>query len=112
MNNLEIALRISSDLMTYCHHHGATDYNAKVSEGEKSIKYDISASPVLLTESQLETLTKMIKAPRQRDVEREYWELIGESEDFTELTLVGMSCDEAEIDYDGETITFTLLRHY
>jgi len=111
-NNLEIALKISSDLMTYCHHHGATDYETKISEGDESIMYVIQSYPVQITEEQLEGLIKRLNAPRQRDVEHEYWELIGESEDFSELMLVGMSCDEAKIDYDGTTLTFTLLRHY
>jgi len=111
-NNLEIALKISSDLMTYCHHHGATDYSTQISEGEKSILYMIQAYPVHITEEQHTELTKRLNAPRQRDVEHEYWELIGESEDYSELMLVGMSCDEARIDYDNATLTFTLLRYY
>ena len=111
-NNLEIALKISSDLMTYCHHHGATDYETKISEGVEAIMYVINAYPVTISEEQLEALVKRLNAPRQRDVEHEYWELIGESEDFSELMLVGMSCDDAHIDYDGSTLTFTLLRHY
>jgi len=111
-NNLEIALKISSDLMTYCHHHGATDYDTKISEGEEAINYVIQAYPVHISDEQLEELVKRLNAPRQRDVEHEYWELIGESEDFSELTLVGMSCDEAKIDYDGASLTFNLLRHY
>ena len=111
-NNLEIALRISCDLLTYCHHHGATEYDTKISEGEESILYIIHAYPVALTDTQLADLTKRMNAPRQRDVENDYWELIGESEDYSELMLVGMSCDEARIDYDGANLTFTLLRHY
>jgi len=111
-NNLEIALKISSDLMTYCHHHGATEYDTKISEGDDSILYIIHASPVNMSKEQLADLTKRLSAPRQRDVENDYWELIGESEDFSELMLVGMSCDEARIDYDGANLTFTLLRHY
>jgi len=111
-NNLEIALKISSDLMTYCHHHGATDYETKISEGDEAIMYVIQSYPVQISDEQLEELIKRLNAPRQRDVEHEYWELIGESEDFSELTLVGMSCDEAKIDYNGTTLTFTLLRHY
>ena len=111
-NNLEIALKISSDLLTYCHHHGATEYDTKISEGTESILYIIHAYPVALTDDQLADLTKRMNAPRQRDVENDYWELIGESEDCCELMLVGMTCDEVRIDYDGANLTFTLLRHY
>ena len=109
---MEIALKISSDLMTYCHHHGATDYETKISEGDESIIYVITAYPVNVSEEQLEDLKKRLSAPRQRDVEHEFWELIGESEDYSELMLVGMSCDEARIDYSNCSLTFTLLRHY
>ena len=98
--------------MTYCHHHGATDYTTSISEGEESIIYVINAYPVEISEEQQNDLIKRLNAPRQRDVENDYWELIGESEDFCELTLVGMSCDEAHIDYKNGRITFTLLRHY
>ena len=111
-NNLEIALKISSDLMTYCHHHGATEYDTKISEGDDAITYIIHAYPVKMSKDQLDDLTKRLSAPRQRDVEHEFWELIGESEDFSELMLVGMSCDESKIDYDGANLTFTLKRHY
>jgi len=111
-NNLEIALKISSDLLTYCHHHGATEYDTRISEGVDAIMYVIHAYPVYLTEEQLEHLRQRLNAPRQREVEHEYWELIGESEDFSELMLVGMSCDEARVDYDDCNLTFTLLRHY
>ena len=111
-NNLEIALKISSDLMTYCHHHGATDYETKISEGDEAIIYIIQAYPVTITDEEYANLAKRLNAPRQRDVEHEFWELIGESEDFSELMLVGMSCDEARIEYDGANLAFTLLRHY
>jgi len=111
-NNLEIALKISSDLMTYCHHHGATDYETKTSEGEEAIMYIIQAHPVKISAEQLADITKKLNAPRQRDVENDYWELIGESDTFSELMLVGMSCDEADVYYDGTKLVFTLLRYH
>jgi len=111
-NNLEIALKITSDLMTYCHHHGATEYSTKISECDHSIKYVIHAYPVEISKEQFGDLAKRLQAPRQRDVEHEYWELIGESEDFSELMLVGMSCDEADISYKDGVLSFTLLRHH
>jgi len=63
-NNLEIALKISSDLMSYCHHHGATDYETKVSEGDEAIMYMIQAHPVKISAGQLAKITKKIKTPR------------------------------------------------
>ena len=110
-NNLELALRISHDLIAYCHRHGATEYEMKISEGKESMLYMIQASPVEISDEQMEILVKNLKAPRQAELENDYWELIGESEDYSELMLAGISCDEADIEYRNNAITFTLLRH-
>jgi hypothetical protein len=104
-------LRISGDLMLYCHNHGATELNAAISEGEGIITYTVSASPVDITDEQLEGLTKRLNAPRCKEIEQDYWELMGESDDFSELTLVGMMCDEASIVYEDRLLKFTLLRY-
>jgi len=111
-NNLEIALKISSDLMTYCYHHGATQYDTKITEGDESIAYVVKAYPVEISDKDMKDLKKRLSAPRQRDVEHEYWELLGESEDYSELMLIAMSSDEAIVEYENKTITFTLLREY
>jgi len=109
-NKFELALKITSDLMTYCHNHGATDYRTKMNENEDEITFTVEASPVKISDAQFEDVSKKLHAPRQRDVENDFWELIGESEDFCELMLVGMSCDRAQVEYDGERLAFTLVR--
>jgi hypothetical protein len=107
----EKTLRISGDLMLYCHHHGATELNAGIIERDGIITYTVSAYPVNITKKQLDALTLRLNAPRQRDIEQDYWELMGESEDFSELTLVGMLCDEANIVYENRSLTFIILRY-
>jgi len=106
----EKTLRITGDLMLYCHHHGATEFNTNIVESNGSITFVIHALPVDLTADQLEGLKKRLDVPRQREIEQDYWELMGESEDFPELTLVGMLCDEVNIYYKDRVITITLLR--
>jgi len=107
----EKTLRITGDLMLYCHHHGATELTTSIAEGDGIITYVINAFPVYITDEQLEGLTKRLNAPRQREIEQDYWELMGESEDFSELTLVGMLCDKADIVYDEKKLSFTILRY-
>jgi len=109
--NFEKTMKITNDLMLYCHNHGATEFNTNIIEEDNAITYVIHALPVEVTDEQLEGLKKRLGAPRQRDVEQDYWELMGESEDFTELTLVGMLCDEAHVAYNYKVITFTLKRY-
>jgi len=109
--NFEKTMKITNDLMVYCHSHGATEFNTNIVEGDGLITYVVHALPVDLTTEQLEGVVKRLGAPRQRDVEQDYWELMGESEDFTELTLVGMMCDETHVSYKNRVITFTLTRY-
>ena len=109
--NFEKIIKITSDLMSYCHQHGATEYNTNIIEGNGTITFVIHALPVDITVDQLEGLILRLNAPRQREVEQDYWELMGESEDFCELTLVGMLCDEAIVNYKNRVITFTLVRN-
>jgi len=106
----EKTLRITGDLMLYCHHHGATELGTNISESDGVITYTINAFPVEITNEQLEGLVKRLNAPRQREVEQDYWELMGESKDFSELTLVGMLCDDAEVAYNDKELSFTLHR--
>ena len=107
----EKTLRITGDLMLYCHHHGAAELSASIIEGDGTITYIINAFPVDITDEQLEGLAMRLNAPRQRAIEQDYWELMGESKDFSELTLVGMLCDEAEIAYENRELSITLQRH-
>jgi len=109
--NFEKTMKITNDLMLYCHNHGATEFNTNIIEGNGTITYVIHSLPVDITPEQLEGVMKRLNAPRQRDIEQDYWELMGESEDFTELTLVGMLCDEAHVSYKNQIITFTLVRY-
>ena len=108
--SFEKTLRITDDLMLHCHHHGATEFNTNIIESDGIITYVINAFPVEFSDEQLDGLTKRLNAPRQKDIEQDYWELMGESEDFSELTLVGMLCDEANIVYKNRVITLTLVR--
>ena len=110
-SKFEKALKIGSDLLSYCHHKGATDYELDIKETPDSVSLVITAVHVDLTYENLERLETLLHAPRQRDVEQDYWVLMGSSEDFCELTLVGMLCDEAVIEYKDMVLKITLKRH-
>ena len=97
--------------MSYCHQHGATEFNINIIDGDGKETYVINALPVDITPDNLEGLIMRLNAPRQREVEQDYWELMGESEDFCESTLVGMLCDDAAVHYKNRVITFTLVRY-
>jgi len=107
----EKKMHIVSDMLSYCHLKGATEYHIDMIYENGSCMMKIKASPVNITGDSLEKLNKRLNAPRNAEIEHGYWGLTGESESFSELMLVGMMIDEAEVEYEGDVLTITIKRH-
>jgi len=104
-------MNIASELLAYCHHHGAKEFHLDIMEGNNSVKMVMRACPEDLSPDELDYLKTALSTPRQREVEQGFWELIGESEDYSELQLLGMLCDDADVDYTDRILTVSLSRH-
>jgi len=109
--NFEKIMRIASELLSYCHHYGATEFHLDIKEERSSVMLVLRACPDDIPDNKLELLRTCLSAPRQRDVEQDYWELMGESCNSSEMTLVGMLCDDAIVEYEDKVLTITLKRH-
>jgi len=109
--NFEKSLKIAGELLSYCHKRGADDLHLDINLGAKSSVIEIKARQAELSEHDLSQLTKLLNAPRQREVEQDFWELMGESEDSCELTLIGMLIDEALVTFESGMLDITLFRH-
>ena len=107
----EKKLHIASDLLSYCHLNGATDLHLDINENKDFTEFVIKGAPVAITEHQMDTLKKNLNAPRQHEIEQDYWALMGESEAFSELTLVGMMSDEAAVELDDGKLVFVIKRY-
>ena len=107
----EKKMRIASDLLSYCHSKGATEFHTDMTDKNKVTVFTIKAYPVTLSAREMETLQKELYAPRHKEVEQDFWGLMGESENFSELTLVGMMCDEALVETENDTITIVIKRY-
>ena len=107
----EKKMRIVSDLLSYCHLKGASDINIDMTYKNGVSFFIIKASPAHISDEELTELRKNLYAPRQTEIEHDYWGLMGESENFTELTLVGMMSDEAEAEYSGGELKIMIKRH-
>ena len=107
----EKKMRIASELLSYCHLKGAVEFHVDMIDKNGSCIFKITASPVNITGESLEKLNARLNAPRNAEMEHDYWGLTGESESFSELMLVGMMSDEAEVGYDNHVLTITIKRH-
>ncbi|MDR2600674.1 MAG: hypothetical protein LBC73_10435, partial [Oscillospiraceae bacterium] len=50
----EKTMRITSDLMMYCHHNGARELNTNIIEADDRINYVVNAYPVELSTEMLD----------------------------------------------------------
>ncbi|WP_040215306.1 hypothetical protein [Clostridium polynesiense] len=96
----QINLKILNELINFCMHHGASDLDIKIKDNPSEIYIQIHTTAEGIDENTIKTLKKYLSAPRQHEVESYYWELSGEDEADSELTLVGMMTDEAEVSYE------------
>ena len=106
-------MNIVSELLAYCHnhHYGTAEYHLDITQKSDSVTLVLKASPESITTEQLDFLRTALSAPRQRETEQQFWELIGETETASELTLIGMLCDEAYVEYVDNILTIKLTRH-
>ena len=107
----EKKMHIASDLLSYCHSKGAVEFHIDMTDKDGSCIFKIIASPVNLSDDSLEKLRTRLDAPRSEDIEQDYWGLMGESESFSELMLVGMMSDEADVKYENNILEIMIKRH-
>ncbi|MCL2019238.1 MAG: hypothetical protein FWG70_05695 [Oscillospiraceae bacterium] len=101
---------MASDLLSFCHLYGATDYHLDIKRIDSANVFEVKASPVTISDESLEKLRKYLSAPRQREMEQDFWELMGNSEEYSEMMLIGMMCDHAEAQIEGDELTIVLKR--
>ncbi|MDR2559534.1 MAG: hypothetical protein LBC86_08355 [Oscillospiraceae bacterium] len=106
----EKKMKIASDLLSYCHLQGAAEYHLDIKVNNDSAVFVVKASPVKISDEDMKMLRKLLGAPRQKEMEQGYWELVGSSEEKCEMTLIGMMCDEAEAQLTGDELTITVVR--
>ena len=103
-------MMLASELMSYCHLRGASDYHLDIKMKDGSAYFEVNASPIILSTEELAEARKKLDIPRQRDVEQDFWEVMGEWQVSCELTLVGMMSDEVCLDYHNEKLKITIRR--
>ena len=112
-NEFEKAMHITSELLSYCHMRGGSDFHLDISVAQNNAsQFNIKATPVRISDGELAQLKKRLDVARQPGVEQEFWGLSGESETSSEIGLVGMMVDKAIVEYDVTKfiLSITLIR--
>ncbi|WDV46864.1 hypothetical protein PV797_03990 [Clostridiaceae bacterium M8S5] len=104
--------KIVDELSTYLMSIGADDITVNI-KNEKT-RYKISAKSNYVKENNQKKIDKLIKCincPKQEEMEEYYWELAGECDVDTELTLISMMVDKIKLDIDDKNISIVLYKN-
>ncbi|TDO78333.1 hypothetical protein DFR79_1281 [Halanaerobium saccharolyticum] len=110
MKNDLKSIKLIGELAAFVFKAGGDEFDVSFKEKNEGIEITIKSKLKDITPDQLETL-KGLYTPRQSEVEDYYWELAGESDNYQELTLVGMMIDRAEYSYENGLLKITVYRH-
>lgn len=102
--------KILDELITFCFLHGTKIMNISLENQEEYFKIHLESDNIDCNDVRVKELKKLLNYPRQEEVEEYYWELAGECDTDTELTLVGMMVDKAEVNFYGTSLAITLYR--
>ena len=97
--------------MGYCYYHGSENVHIDISKENEKIIIFIKAQISTMSKEDLELLEISLNTQRCHEMEGYYWNLTGDNDTYSELTLVGMMIDEAHITYvHGEYLELLLTR--
>ncbi|PAB59506.1 hypothetical protein [Anaeromicrobium sediminis] len=109
-NNKRIS-KIVDELINYFFSIGGTDISINVQNLEKHHKIFFQSNYKNEQDEKINKLIKYLSYPKQEEIEEYYWELMGDCDVDTELSLIGMMIDEAEVNFVDDKIQITLYRN-
>lgn len=102
--------KILDELITFCFLHGTKKMNIDIEDNGESFKIHLHSDNIDCDDIKVKKLKEFLSYPRQPEVEEYYWELTGECDRDTELSLVGIMTDKAVVKFEGTSLHITLYR--
>ncbi|WP_138207952.1 hypothetical protein [Haloimpatiens lingqiaonensis] len=109
-HNNQRNIKIVSELMNFCYSNGGKNMTIDVKTEEDRTLIYIKSKIENLSEATLEISRKLLNAPRCHEIEEYYWNLTGDDDTDSELTLVGMMTDETCITYEDNILEIKVVR--
>lgn len=103
-------LKIVNELVVYFHKLGNSDVHIDLTCDKNNSYFRISGIVPNLSDKELDKLRETLNTPRQHEVEQYYWNLSGECEFDSELSLIGMMINDVKVDYVDGVLTIDIVR--
>lgn len=110
--NYEVARisKIVNELTNFCLRIGAQHMKIDLKDTEDKTELVVQCDTKGRVEEYIEDLKASLASPRQEQVEEYLWEMVGESESYDKLNLVGMMLDHSDISYEGNKLVVRVYR--
>ncbi len=103
--------KMVDELINFFFAIGATSINVDVQDEPERFVLTLKCNYVEKHKEKINKLIHHLECPKQEEMEEYYWELAGDCDVDTELTLIGMMTDDVEIDINENTIELVLYRN-
>lgn len=102
--------RIAEELILFAYKYGAENINLNIKNNAHETIIAIEATNVNLDKETIETITNLLNVPRCIEMEEYYWNLTGESDMDSELSLIGVMSDEVLINITSNILKIEIVR--
>jgi hypothetical protein len=103
--------KILDEIITFCFLHGTKNMQVNIENHDEYFKIHFESDNIDCNDIRVKQLKDLLNCPRQEEIEEYYWELAGECDRDTELSLVGVMVDKAEVNFKGSSLSITLYRY-
>ena len=104
--------KIVEELTMYFFAVGAKQIDSRIVENNRIFEITFSANYDHGFDENLKSLDKYLNEPKNEGIEDIYWELAGSGEpgESSQLLLIGMMIDSAEIDIQEDKVTIKIIK--
>lgn len=103
--------RIADEIINYLYSLGAKDISINIKEDKEKFKLKFKSDYKDISQEKINDLVKICNTcSKANEMEEFYWELLGDTDSDSELSLMRMMIDEIEIDIQDDYIEMILIR--
>ena len=107
---IEKNIKIINELISYFYKLGIVDIYIDIINDNDNSYFYIFWKVDNISSNEIYSLVSILNTPRQHEIENYYWNLGGECEFDSELTLVGMMINSAKVSYKDKILKISIIR--
>ena len=104
-------IKIIDEIITFLYSIGATDINLKIKDEKDKVTVEFDSDYKKECREKLDFFVHILRnSEKHQELEEYYWELVGESDVDTEISIIRMMVDDIKINIDDDFVNLILTR--